>query len=67
MATVYLRYYPVDSRHADLLQVALVNLLKTLRTARGMAFREKSAEFHLLRKDGPDHVARLMVESGDPQ
>lgn len=31
-----------------------------------MAFREKSAEFHLLRKDGPDHVARLMIESGDP-
>ena len=67
LATVYLRYYPVDSRHADLLQVALVNLLKTLKTPRGMAFREKSAEFHLLRKDGPDHVARLMVESGDPQ
>ena len=67
LSTVYLRVYPIKSRHADLLQVALVNLLKTLKTPRGIAFREKSAEFHLLRKDGPDHVARLMLEAGDPE
>jgi len=65
-AAVYLRFYPVGSPHAELLQVALVNLLKTLKTPRGVAFREKSSEFHLLRKDGPDLVARIMLDSGDP-
>jgi hypothetical protein len=65
-ANVYLKYYPVESRHADLIQVALVNLLKTLKTPRGMGFRERSAKFHLLRKDGPGHIARLMFEAESP-
>ena len=65
-ATVYLRFYPVGSPHAELLQVALVNQLKMLKTPRGAAFREKSTEFHLFRKDGPDRVSRLMLETGDP-